>query len=115
LILPVKTNKEDLSTAIEKILLFFTENKSIVSEEYAAGSYSPTPTIIEAAIALYNSHTVDEITRSDADAKNLTKTTDAITEIIDLAKRENRKIIALLPGFLVLVKLLLDLKLQHII
>jgi len=98
LILPVKTNKEDLSTAIENILLFFAENKTIVCEEYAAGSYSPTPTIIEAAVALYNSHTVDEITRSDADAKNLTKTTDAITEIIDLAKRENRKIICFVTG-----------------
>jgi len=98
LILPVKTNKEDLSTAIENNLLFFAENKTIVCEEYAAGSYSPTPTIIEAAVALYNSHTVDEITRSDADAKNLTKTTDAITEIIDLAKRENRKIICFVTG-----------------
>ena len=98
LILPVKTNKEDLSTAIKNILRFFTDNKNIVSEEYAAGSYSPTPTIIEAAVALYNSHTVDEITRSDAEAKNLTKTTDAITEIIDLAKRENRKIICFVTG-----------------
>lgn len=98
LILPVKANKEDLSIAIKNILQYFSENKSIVSEEYAAGSYSPTPTIIEAAVALYNSHTVDEITRSDADAKNLTKTTDAITEIIDLAKRENRKIICFVTG-----------------
>ncbi|MCX6240813.1 MAG: DUF2075 domain-containing protein [Bacteroidetes bacterium] len=98
LILPVKTNKEDLSIAIKNILQYFSENKSIVSEEYAAGSYSPTPTIIEAAVALYNSHTVDEITRSDADAKNLTKTTDAITRIIDLSKRENRKIICFVTG-----------------
>jgi len=98
LILPVKTNKEDLSIAIRNILQFFPENRTIVSEEYAAGSYSPTPTIIEAAVALYNSHTVDEITRSDADATNLTKTTDAITEIVDLAKRKNRKIICFVTG-----------------
>ena len=98
LIFPVQTNKDDLSAAIKKIAQFFADNKTIVSEEFATGSYSPTPTIIEAAVSLYNSHTVDEITRSDADAKNLTKTTDAITEIIDLAKRNNRKIICFVTG-----------------
>jgi len=55
------------------------------------GSYSPTPTIIEAAISLYNNHSVEAITRNDAEAKNLTKTTSAISEIIDTAKAKIRK------------------------
>ena len=35
--------------------------------------YSPTPTIIEAAMALYNNHSVEEITRTDASAINLNR------------------------------------------
>src|SRR5712692_5998592 len=38
---------------------------------WESGRYSPTPTIIEAAMALYNSHSVDAISRSDAAAINL--------------------------------------------
>ena len=67
-------------------------------EEYAKGSYSPTPTIIEAAIYLFNNHSVEEITRSDAAAKNLTTTTSAISEIIDFAKSNNRKVICFVTG-----------------
>ena len=39
--------------------------------------YMPTPTIVEAAQALYSNHNVNDITRSDAGARNLTKTTEA--------------------------------------
>jgi hypothetical protein len=98
LIFPLRLNKEDLNEAIRNILLFFGDNKKINGDEYALGSYSPTPTIIEAAVSLYNNHTVEEITRSDAKAKNLTKTTSAISEIIDLAKSKSKKIICFVTG-----------------
>jgi hypothetical protein len=67
-------------------------------EKYVKGSYSPTPTIIEAAISLYNNHNVEEITRSDADAINLKITTQYISEIIDYAKENNKKIICFVTG-----------------
>jgi len=98
LILPIRTNKEDLNEAIRNTLLFFGDKQKINGDEYALGSYSPTPTIIEAAVSLYNNHTVEEITRSDAKAKNLTKTTSAISEIIDFAKSKNKKIICFVTG-----------------
>lgn len=98
LILPIKTTKEDLSEAIKNTLLFFTDTKIINGDEYAKGSYSPTPTIIEAAIYLFNNHSVEEITRSDAEATNLTNTTSAISDVIDFAKSNNKKIICFVTG-----------------
>jgi len=98
LIFPIRTSKADLKEAIKNILLFFENNTNINGNEYANGSYSPTPTIVEAAVSLYNNHTVDEITRSDANAKNLTDTTDAISEIIDLARSKRKKIICFVTG-----------------
>ncbi len=98
LILPIKTNKDNLNEAIKNTLLFFNDGKKIDGDEFANGSYSPTPTIIEAAISLYNTHTVDEITRSDAAAKNLRDTTKAISELIGIAKATPKKIICFVTG-----------------
>lgn len=78
LIMPVKVNKSMLQQAIINILSFFNESEKLNPYDFANGRYLPTPTIIEAALSLYNSHTVDEITRNDAEAKNLTVTTFAI-------------------------------------
>lgn len=60
--------------------------------------YMPTPTIIEAAKALYMGHNVEEISRNDASAKNLNETTKAINEIIDYSKANNRKSICFITG-----------------
>lgn len=98
LLLPIKTNKEELSLAFRNILQFFKNTSSINGDDFANGAYSPTPTIIEAAISLYNNHTVEEITRSDAEAKNLTQTTEAISKIIDYAKEQGRKVICFVTG-----------------
>lgn len=98
LVYPIKTNARNLSKAIENTLGFFEGGKIIDSQEYVSGSYSPTPTIIEAAIRLYNNHNVEEITRSDALAVNLKKTTKYISETIDFAKTTNKKIICFVTG-----------------
>ncbi len=62
--------------------------------------YSPTPTIIEAAIALYEHHDVKDITKTSDDehATNLTKTTKAIKDIIEEAKTTRRKKICFVTG-----------------
>lgn len=60
--------------------------------------YMPTPTIIEAAQALYTGHKVADISRSDASAKNLNQTTQAINEIIEYSKINNRKSICFITG-----------------
>ena len=98
LINPIKTHKSDLRKAIELILDFLSENNFIDGEKYSKGRYAPTPTIVEAALSLYNNHSVDEITRSDASAKNLTDTTDVISKLIRIAREEKKKIICFVTG-----------------
>ena len=65
---------------------------------WATSGYKPTPTIIEAAQALYRGHRVDEITRSDAGAINLSQTADCIAQIIDEATAKKHKAICFVTG-----------------
>jgi hypothetical protein len=60
--------------------------------------YQPTPTIIEAARALYSRHSVEAITRNDAGATNLRVTSRAVEEIIERARDEREKAIVFLTG-----------------
>jgi len=98
LINPLKTNAENLGDTINKVLNFFQDNEYINVYDYIAGSYSPTPNIIEAAISLYNNHNVEEITRNDADAINLSITTNYISETIEYAKKSNKKVVCFVTG-----------------
>jgi len=93
---PVKINKDYLRQVINDCIKLFPD--SLLVNDFTTGVYCPTPTIIEAALALYNNHSVENITRSDADAVNLTKTTAKISEIIEFAKRENKKAICFVTG-----------------
>lgn len=97
LLLPIKTNSNSLNNIINSVL-GFADGEIINSEDWAAGTYSPTPTIIEAAMALYNSHSVAEISRSDASAKNLTDTSNALSEIILKSKAKKEKAICFVTG-----------------
>ncbi|MEY8098316.1 DNA/RNA helicase domain-containing protein [Falsihalocynthiibacter sp. S25ZX9] len=72
--------------------------RSISSPSWEEAGYKPTPTIIEAAQALYKSHDVTDISRSDASAKNLMATSDRIAEIIETSKRDHKKSICFVTG-----------------
>jgi DUF2075 family protein/adenylylsulfate kinase-like enzyme len=98
LVNPLKTNSRNLGFTIQEVLNFFSGNEIINANNYVAGSYSPTPSIIEAAIKLYNNHNVEEITRNDADATNLNFTTNYISETIEHAKINKKKIICFVTG-----------------
>lgn len=98
LVNPLKTNSKNLGFTIQEVLNFFNSNEIINANNYVAGSYSPTPSIIEAAIKLYNNHNVEEITRNDADATNLNFTTNYISETIEHAKTNKKKIICFVTG-----------------
>jgi hypothetical protein len=65
---------------------------------WRSSGYRPTPTIIEAAEALYRNHAVEEIARSDAGAKNLQNTSEKIAEVIERSKLEGRKSICFITG-----------------
>ena len=60
--------------------------------------YRPTPTIIEAAEVLYQTHAVTDISRSDAGAKNLRETTASVSNVIDQARSTHTKAICFVTG-----------------
>lgn len=98
LIKPLKTNKKNLGSVIRNCLDLHTQNKFVLVEDYVNGSYSPTPTIIEAAVTMYKNHSVADITRSDADAVNLSNTTKAVSDIINQAQSLKKKVICFVTG-----------------
>ncbi len=97
LLFPLKSNKEQLGEVIDAVLHFVGEGNLDVSE-WEAGRYCPTPTIIEAAMALYNNHAVADITRSDAGATNLRLTSSAISEIIRHSRDKSQKSLCFVTG-----------------
>lgn len=97
LLLPIRTNSQRLADVIKDVLRF-ADGKDIDREQWDKGRYCPTPTIIEAAMALYAGHSVTDISRSDAGAINLTQTSDAISKIINDSKKRSRKSICFLTG-----------------
>ena len=95
---PILTNREQLSSTIAEALLSCDADNSEGDALWAISRYSPTPTIIEAASALYNNHSVEDISRSDASAENLTTTCGFISSVIERAKREHFKAICFVTG-----------------
>ena len=61
-------------------------------------AYSPTPTIVEAAKALFGGHQVSDIAHSESGATNLEATAEAIHTAIDDAKARGRKAICFVTG-----------------
>ncbi len=94
---PIRCNVELLRVVIERVL-DFAEGTAIDATQWELGRYSPTPTIIEAAMALYNNHSVTDISRSDAAAINLTVTSDTILKIIEQARAEHFKAVCFVTG-----------------
>jgi len=68
------------------------------AEAWARASYHPTPTIVEAARALYAQHSVEAIARFDAGAQNLHVTSRRIEELVDEAQANGRKRICFVTG-----------------
>lgn len=73
-------------------------NDRVCDDDWIGSGYLPTPTIIEAAQALYQNHDVDEISRSDAGAKNLNLTTVGLRQIIHDSAQNNQKSICFVTG-----------------
>lgn len=97
LLMPVHASAHGLAGVIEQVL-GFCEGVTIDCEEWECGRYCPTPTIIEAATALYGGHSVDEISRRDASAINLSQTSEAISQIIRNAREHACKSICFVTG-----------------
>tara|TARA_B100000787_G_C16191989_1_gene298096 strand:- start:99 stop:2063 length:1965 start_codon:yes stop_codon:yes gene_type:complete len=91
-----KTNKENLKETLKK---FLDESKNYINyNSWENSIYKPTPTIVEAAQALYKGHNVKEISRSDSGTINLSKTASCLNRIIEDSKINNKKTICFVTG-----------------
>lgn len=94
---PVCIAPIDLPHAIDSIVKL-VETKEVDPIAWSRSGYQPTPTIIEAALALYRQHDVKEITRSEAGSDNLGLTARRVEQIIESAKAGNHKAICFITG-----------------
>lgn len=74
------------------------QDSKITPHLWAKSTYQPTPTIIEAAKKLYENHSVEDISRNDATAINLSQTCDCIEAIIERSKSNSEKSICFVTG-----------------
>jgi len=94
---PIYCNATNLGEAI-KCVLNIQNYPPINCDEWESGGYKPTPTIIEATLALYNGHSVKDISRSDSSAVNLSHTSSSVAEIIKKSKSCSEKSIIFVTG-----------------
>ena len=94
---PLCINPKQIHDAIRACMQTL-RGTTINVDVWEAGRYLPTPTIIEAAKALYAGHSVEDISRNDAGANNLTQTSSAIDQVIELSRRQGRKSICFVTG-----------------
>lgn len=111
---PLRVGAQQLALLLD-LYLAGVSGPPIDCAAWGAGRYSPTPTIIEAARALYSGHSVADISRSDAGASNLTRTSNYLSAVIADAQQHGRKVICLLTGVPGAGKTLvgLDIATQH--
>ena len=95
---PIFSNKNSIYSIIKMILDKNKQDDSDNLVDWANSRYSPTPTIIQAASALFNNHSVADITRTEASAENLIKTNQFILDKIEEAKQNKEKAICFVTG-----------------
>ena len=96
---PLISGADHLQTLISNVLnhAHATEDKSTITD-WLISPYTPTPTIIEAARALYENHSVEDITRHEADKVSTDRTINYILQVIQRSKAHNKKSICFVTG-----------------
>ena len=94
---PFCCNSDGLRNAIQSGLTS-AHGPALDGLGWGRAPYHPTPTIIEAAQALYGRHSVDAISRSDAGARNLAITSKRVEEVIEDARTHGFKAIIFVTG-----------------
>jgi hypothetical protein len=98
LLAPIRSTLPLLGTVVDKVLSFASDEPDIDPDMWERGRYCPTPTIIEAALALYKGHSVDDITRHEAGKPDISLTTESIDDIIQASRDGNFKSICFVTG-----------------
>ena len=94
---PLVIHKSGISRAISEVLQRFP-NETAANPNWIISPYAPTPTIIEAARALYENHSVENITRHEADQVFTDRTINYILDVIQYSKQNNKKSICFVTG-----------------
>ena len=94
---PLIAGETGLKNVIDEVLRQF-DNESPVDPNWVISPYAPTPTIIEAAKTLYENHSVENITRHEADKVSTDKTIAYILEVIQKSKLNHQKSICFVTG-----------------
>ena len=96
---PLRTNanrlSEVISISLNQIPHEVIAHSNNRDEQWAKSGYEPTPTIIEAAIALYEENTVEDITKHGGD---IDKASVELSKIIDYCRGNKRKAICFITG-----------------
>lgn len=97
---PLMSNIDSLQKIINSVIEHECAQPSDESEfdTWAISRYSPTPTIIEAASALYQNHSVEDITRHEAAGDALKETTQFVLDVIQRSKQNSEKSICFVTG-----------------
>ncbi len=97
---PLLTTPSKLRDVVEAVLKseHHRHSAGIDAFQWLAAPYRPTPTIVEAARALYAQHSVEAIARHDAGAENLGVTSAHIEALVEEARRKARKTICFVTG-----------------
>ncbi len=74
------------------------EGPAIDGAAWLAAPYRPSPTIVEAAQALYAGHSVEAIARHEAEVRNLWGTTQCIDRVVEEARTRGEKAIVFVTG-----------------
>ena len=94
---PLCLSPDDVLPTLRR-LLASGDGPVIDADAWAEGAYRPTPSIIEAAEALYAGHDVTAISRSEAGAENLSRTANAIAAVVARMRTEGGKAICFVTG-----------------
>lgn len=94
---PIVVDARSFRSALDLALSKIT-GTTVDSLDWSRAPYHPTPTIVEAAQALYAQHSVEAIARFDAGAQNLRVTSKRIEELVDEAQAKRRKYICFVTG-----------------
>ncbi len=94
---PLVTGEAEISALIETVLNNFP-NEPPVHRDWIISPYAPTPTIVDAAKTLYESHSVENITRHEADNVSTDKTIKYILDVIQKSKTNGEKSICFVTG-----------------
>lgn len=95
---PLITGADGLENTIEGVLHHFKACNPGTIKDWIISPYTPTPTIIEAARSLYENHSVEDITRHEADKVTTDATIEYILDVIRHSKTEGEKSICFVTG-----------------